>query len=72
MFYVMKRKYQYAIPSMRYFEVIKDGFRNWKGSFNLLKNSGIHSIKNHTEKGYKSESWSDKKNINYSYLKEIF
>ena len=70
MFYVMKKKYNYAVPTIKYFKVIEEGFRNWNGNMQLLLNSCLHSIKNNSEKGYKSDNWEDKKYINIKYLQK--
>ena len=71
MFYVMRKKYNYAIPTIKYFNVIKEGYRNWNGSIKLLHDSCFHSINNNSEQGYKSDNWKDKKYINKSLLKKI-
>ena len=70
MFYVMKKKYNYAVPTIKYFKVIEEGFRNWNGNMQLLLNSCLHSIKNNSEKGYKSDNWEDKKYVNIRYLQK--
>ena len=36
----------------------------------LLLNSCLHSIKNNSEKGYKSDNWEDKKYVNIRYLQK--
>ena len=68
MFYTMSERYKYAVPTIKYFKVIKEGYYNWQGSMKLLKDSCKHSITNHTELGYKSENWQDKKYISKSYI----
>ena len=70
MFYTMSERYKYAVPTIKYFKVIKEGYYNWHGSMKLLKDSCQHSITNHTELGYKSENWQDKKYISKSYIKK--
>ena len=70
MFYVMKKKYNYAIPTKKYFNVIEEGFKNWNASLKLLYDSCIHSIKNNSEKGYKSNNWKDRVYIDEKYLKK--
>tara|TARA_S200000501_G_C20740540_1_gene707109 strand:+ start:332 stop:832 length:501 start_codon:yes stop_codon:yes gene_type:complete len=69
MFYTMQKKYQYSVPTIKYYKVIEKGFKNWNGSIKLLKDSCIHSINHHTTKGYKSENWKDKEYIKFDYLK---
>ena len=68
MFYVMKKKYNYAVPTKKYFKVIEKGFKNWNASLKLLYDSCIHSINNNSEKGYKSENWKDRAYIDKKYL----
>ena len=72
MFYTMDKKYHYAMPTIKYFKVIEEGFKDWRGNKKLLLNSCIHSIVNHTENGYKSKNWKDKAYINNSFLKKNF
>ena len=69
MFYTMNKKYKYATPTVKYFKVIEEGFKNWNGSINLLQNSCFHSISNHTENGYKSENWKGKKYISNGFIR---
>ena len=71
MFYVMRKKYNYAIPTIKYFNVIKEGYRNWNGCIKLLHDSCFHSINYNSEQGYKSDNWKDNKYINKSLLKKI-
>ena len=70
MFYVMKKSYNYAVPTVRYFNVIEEGYRHWNGSIKLLLDSSLHSIDNNSDKGYKSDNWHDKKYINRLNLKK--
>lgn len=70
MFYVMKNKYKYAVPTIKYFKVIEEGFKNWNASINLLYESCLQSIKDNSEEGYKSKNWKDKKYINKKYLQK--
>ena len=71
MFYTMKKKYHYAVPTIKYFNVIKEGFINWNSSFKLLLDASFHSIKYDTDKGYKSENWQGKNYINKKFLKKL-
>ena len=68
----MDKKYQYATPTIKYFKVIEEGFKNWNGNKKILQSSCIHSIINHTKHGYKSENWKDKTYISKSFLKKSF
>ena len=72
MFYTMDKKYQYATPTIKYFKVIEEGFKNWNGNKKILQSSCTHSIINHTKHGYKSENWKDKTYISKSFLKKSF
>ncbi len=69
MFYVMKRKYNYSVPTIKYINVIEEGFRSWNASIKLLYNSCLHSIRENSDEGYKSDNWKDIKSLNEKYLK---
>ena len=70
MLYTMNEKYQYAKPTVKYFKVIENGYKDWNSSLKSLYSSCLHSIENNTSYGYKSENWRDKKYINESFLRK--
>ena len=69
MFYVMNGIFNYAVPSQKYFEVIKEGYQNWSFKTDFLFKAGLHSISNNTLDGYKSMNWVDKNYLNKNYLR---
>ena len=71
MLYTMNEKYQYAKPTVKYFKVIENGYKDWNSSLKSLYSSCLHSIENNTGYGYKSENWRDKKYINEIFEKLI-
>ena len=69
MLYIMNSKFSYSIPTLKYFEVIKEGYENWSFKSDFLFSAGYHSIKNNTLEGYKSKNWNDKSFLNENYLR---
>lgn len=69
MFYNMNKKFNYAIPSQKYFDVIKEGYKDWNFDIKNLKNAGKHSLENNSLNGYKSKNWQDQNFISFKYLK---
>ena len=69
MIYIMNNKFNYSIPSQKYFEVIKEGYENWGFKTDFLFFAGDHSIINNTVEGYRSKNWSDKSYLNKKYLR---
>ena len=69
MLYIMNSKFSYSIPTLKYFEVIKEGYENWGFKSDSLFAAGYHSIKNNTLEGYKSKNWKDKSFLNKNYLR---
>ena len=51
------------------FKVIEEGFKHWNGSIKILQNSCFHSVANHTENGYKSVNWKDKKYVSNDFIR---
>lgn len=68
MYYVMNKRFNYSIPTERYFKVIFRGYKNWSFNLENLYVAGKHSIDNNTFKGYKSKNWKEKKYISLEYF----
>ncbi len=71
MIYTMKKKYQYSRPYKRYFNVIKEGYKDWSFNSDTLVKAGLHSIENNSINGYESKNWKDGKYISSKYLSYI-
>ena len=71
MMYIMKKKYEYSVPTVKYFNAIKKGYQNWGLEKNLLLESALHSIENNTSNGFKSRNWKDKNFIDEKFIKKI-
>ena len=71
MYYAMNKFFDYAVPSKRYFNVIKQGFYDWGFDINNLIAAGLHSIENNSSNGYKSKNWYDQNFINNNLLNTI-
>ena len=69
--YIMNNKYNYAKPTQKYFNAIKQGYLSWKLDINFLIKAGEHSIKNHSKYGYESNNWKSNKFINKQFLMKI-
>ncbi len=69
MLYEMIAKYKYAIPTVKYYEVIKKGYEDWNFNNKKLIKAGLHSLKFDSGCGYESKNWRDEKNITSAYLK---
>ena len=71
MYYAMNQSFNYAIPSKKYFNVIKQGFNDWGFDTNKLIRAGFHSIENNSLNGYKSANWDDQNFITNDFLNTI-
>ena len=68
MMYVMNDKFDYAVPTEKYFSVIKKGYQDWDFNLAYLKAAGSHSLDNNSLNGYKSKNWVAKNYINYDLI----
>ena len=71
MYYAMNKSFDYAVPSKKYFNVIKKGFNDWGFDINNLIEAGFHSIENNSSNGYKSTNWYDQNFITNDFLNTI-
>ena len=71
MFYAMNKKFSYAIPGKKYFNVIRKGYNDWKFNINNLKKAGCHSIEFNTDNGFKSKNWKDSNMISKQFIKSV-
>ncbi len=71
MYYAMNKSFDYAVPSIKYFNVIKQGFKDWGFSLNNLVEAGLHSLKNNSLNGYKSLTWYNQHLISNEFLNSI-
>ena len=69
--YTMNKLFSYAVPSQKYFNVIKQGYYDWNFNLDNLNEAGLHCLENNTSKGYKSKSWNDQKFISRKFLKLV-
>ncbi len=68
MIYSMNSKFDYSLPTCKYFKTIEKGFIDWNFNLSKLNDAGLHSFKNNTKKGYKSKNWNDKKKLSLEEL----
>ena len=68
MFYAMNNRFDYSVPYLKYFNVIKKGYEDWGFDIINLKNAGKHSLDNNTVRGYKSRNWKEQTFINEKSL----
>ncbi len=71
MYYAMNKSFDYAVPSKKYFNVIKQGFNDWGFDVNNLIEAGFHSLENNSSNGYKSANWYDQNFITNNFLNTI-
>tara|TARA_B100000886_G_C20143190_1_gene374874 strand:- start:38 stop:535 length:498 start_codon:yes stop_codon:yes gene_type:complete len=71
MYYAMNKSFDYAVPSKKYFNVIKNGFKDWGFDINNLIEAGFHSLENNSENGYKSKNWYNQNFITNDFLNAI-
>ncbi len=68
MYYAMNKSFDYAVPSKKYFNVIKKGFNDWGFDINNLIKAGFQSIEKNSSNGYKSANWYDQNFITKDFL----
>ena len=68
MYYAMNKSFDYAVPTKKYFNVIKKGFNDWGFDINNLIQAGFHSIEKNSSKGYKSANWYNQNFITKDFL----
>ena len=68
MYYSMRESFDYAVPTKKYFNVIKKGFNDWGFDINNLIKSGLHSIEKNSSNGYRSTNWYDQNFITKDFL----
>ncbi len=71
MLYSMNKLFSYAIPSKKYFNVIKQGYNDWNFNLDNLKFAGTHCLENNSLNGYKSKNWHNKDFISKKFLNSV-